>query len=71
MTNRYLFIDDVQIVNAIETNKYQEGQVDLTPGFHSIRLRYADRTGYSHINFYWTPPNSGQESIPQEVLFLP
>jgi 4-amino-4-deoxy-L-arabinose transferase-like glycosyltransferase len=66
-----LFIDDAQIIGDIKANEYQEGEVDLSSGFHSLRLRYADRTGYTHINLYWTPPNSEQESIPQEVLFLP
>jgi hypothetical protein len=66
-----LFIDDAQVVSDIKTNEYKDGEVDLSPGFHSIHLRYADRTGYTHINLYWTPPGSEQESIPQDVLFLP
>jgi 4-amino-4-deoxy-L-arabinose transferase-like glycosyltransferase len=66
-----LFVDDVRIVNANQPDVYQESAVDLSPGFHSIRIRYADRSGYSHINLYWTPPDSERENIPQEVLFLP
>jgi len=66
-----LFIDGVQLVSAPEANKLEEGEIDLTPGFHSIDLRYANRTGYAHINIYWAPPDSDREIIPQEVLFLP
>ncbi len=66
-----LFIDEVQIISEMDPNEQKEGEINLSPGFHQIRLRYADRTGYSHINLYWTPPNSEREVIPQEVLFLP
>jgi 4-amino-4-deoxy-L-arabinose transferase-like glycosyltransferase len=61
-----LFIDNEQI-----TTSYNEGEIYLSPGFHQLRLRYAARTGYTHINLYWTTPGSERESIPQEVLFLP
>jgi 4-amino-4-deoxy-L-arabinose transferase-like glycosyltransferase len=61
-----LVIDGGQITSA---NK--AGEIYLSPGFHSLRLRYADRTGHTYINLYWTPPDSKQEIIPQEMLFLP
>ncbi len=61
-----LFIDNRQITSA-----YNEGEIYLSPGFHLLRLRYAALTGYTHVNLYWTPPDSERESIPQEVLFLP
>jgi len=61
-----LYIDEQLVTSA-----YQEGTIHLSPGFHPIRLRYADRTGYTHINFYWKPPDAERESVPQEVLFLP
>ena len=66
-----LFIDDALIVSDNQINQYQEGGVYLSTGFHSIRLRYADRTGYTHVYLYWTPPNSEREIIPHEALFLP
>jgi hypothetical protein len=61
-----LFIDDEQIISEHKT-----GEIYLSPGFHSLRLRYADRTDHTHIKLYWMPPGSGLEIIPQEVLFLP
>lgn len=66
-----LFIDDKQIINDQTPNQYVENEVDLSPGLHLIRIRFADRTGATHINIYWTPPDSRQEVIPQEVLFPP
>jgi 4-amino-4-deoxy-L-arabinose transferase-like glycosyltransferase len=61
-----LFIDDEQI-----TNENKEVEIYLPSGFHSLRLRYADRTGHTHVNLYWIPPKAEREIIPQEVLFLP
>jgi 4-amino-4-deoxy-L-arabinose transferase-like glycosyltransferase len=61
-----LFIDDQQV-----TSEYKDGRIYLTPGFHSLRLRYADRTNYAHLDLYWAVPGSGWENIPQDVLFLP
>jgi hypothetical protein len=61
-----LFIDDEQI-----TSEHKAGEIYLSPGFHSLRLRYADRTGHTHVNLYWIPPKAEREIIPQEVLFLP
>lgn len=66
-----LYIDGVEVISALEPNGYKESEITLQPGFHQFRLRYADRTGYTHINLYWKPPNSAQEIVPQEVLFLP
>ena len=62
-----LFIDGEQI--AGEYNK--AGEIYLSPGFHSLRLRYADHTNHTYVSLYWRPPGSEQEIIPQEVLFLP
>jgi 4-amino-4-deoxy-L-arabinose transferase-like glycosyltransferase/streptogramin lyase len=64
-----LYIDDKQIINDESPSQYVEKVVDLPIGFHLIRLRFADRTGYTHIDLYWTPPGGEQEAIPSDVLF--
>jgi 4-amino-4-deoxy-L-arabinose transferase-like glycosyltransferase len=66
-----LWIDGKQVLNDQALGQYQEAGIDLAPGFHSIRIRYADRTGYTHIYLYWTPPGADREIIPQKVLFPP
>jgi hypothetical protein len=66
-----LWLDDKQILNDQTPNQYQEAGVDLSAGLHSIRVRFADRTGYTHINLSWTPPGGTREIIPQKVLFPP
>jgi hypothetical protein len=66
-----LWIDNKQVLDDQRPNQYQEAGIDLAPGFHPIRIRYADRTGYTHIHLYWTPPGGEREIIPQKVLFPP
>jgi 4-amino-4-deoxy-L-arabinose transferase-like glycosyltransferase/DNA-binding beta-propeller fold protein YncE len=64
-----LYIDNQQIINDQSPNQYVEQVVDLPAGFHLFRLRFADRTGSTHINIYWSPPGSEQAIIPSDVLF--
>lgn len=66
-----LFIDEQQITASPLPNQYQEGSIELTAGLHDIRIRFADRTDHTHINLYWSPPFSGQQPVPSEVLFPP
>ena len=66
-----LFIDQKQVLNNLTPNQYQETELDLLVGLHPIRLRFSDRTGSTHVNLYWTPPNGQMEPVPQEVLFPP
>ena len=66
-----LWIDNKQVIDDQRPNQYQEAGIDLAPGLHPIRIRYADRTGYTHIHLYWTPPGGEREIIPQKMLFPP
>jgi 4-amino-4-deoxy-L-arabinose transferase-like glycosyltransferase len=66
-----LWIDGKQVLDDQTPGQYQEAGMDLVPGFHSMRIRFADKTGYTHIYLYWTPPGADREIIPQEVLFPP
>ena len=66
-----LFIDGQQVIDDLTPNQYQDGQIELTPGLHPIRLRFADRTGSTHINIYWSPPDAELEILPMEVLYPP
>ena len=66
-----LWIDGKQVLDDQTPGQYQEKGIDLAPGFHSIRIRYADKTGYTHIYLYWTAPGADREIVPQEVLFPP
>jgi streptogramin lyase/4-amino-4-deoxy-L-arabinose transferase-like glycosyltransferase len=66
-----LYINDQEIVAAYEPNQLREGSITLSEGLHDVRIRYADRTAHTHINFYWSPPGRGQSHVPAEVLFPP
>ncbi len=66
-----LWIDSKQVLDDQTPDQYQEAGIDLAAGIHSIRIRYTDQTGYTHIHLYWTPPGVDREIIPQEILFPP
>ena len=66
-----LLIDDEQVAASPEPNQYNENPVTLTAGLHDIRIRFADRTNYTHVNLYWAPPGQGIQPVPSEVLFPP
>ncbi len=67
----HLYIDGRLVVEATEPNVYREGSVELTAGFHDIRLRYTDRSSHSHINLYWTPPGQSHQIVPSQNLYPP
>ena len=66
-----LYIDGNLILDNQTINQYQGVQIDLSEGFHDIKVRFSDLTSHTHINFYWTPPEGERETIPSEVLYLP
>ncbi len=66
-----LTIDGQTVTISPIPNQYSEGAIQLESGLHDIRIRYADRTDHTHINFYWVPPFGGQQPVPSEVLFPP
>jgi 4-amino-4-deoxy-L-arabinose transferase-like glycosyltransferase len=66
-----LWIDEKLVLDDQTLNQYQEAGIDLAAGLHPIRVRFADRTGYTHINLSWTPPGGTREIIPQKVFFPP
>ena len=66
-----LYIDDNLILDNQTINQYQGVKIDLTEGFHKIKIRFSDLTSHTHVNLYWTPPDGERDTIPSEVLFLP
>ncbi|HEY3111548.1 MAG TPA: PA14 domain-containing protein, partial [Chloroflexota bacterium] len=68
----WLYLDERLLVdNARGTGDYVEGSLNLTRGFHDIRIRFLDQTGHTFINVFWTPPGRGREPLPTELLFPP
>jgi 4-amino-4-deoxy-L-arabinose transferase-like glycosyltransferase/sugar lactone lactonase YvrE len=66
----WLYIDDQLIVdNSRGHDQLVEGSITLTPGFHTIRVRFNDQTNFTHIEVYWQPPGGGRQLIPSERLF--
>jgi 4-amino-4-deoxy-L-arabinose transferase-like glycosyltransferase/streptogramin lyase len=69
----WLYLDNgaAPVVEAHVGNQLAEAKVSLTAGLHDIRVRLLDKSGYSHINLFWTTPGGSREIIPSERLFPP
>ncbi len=66
-----LWIDGRPVAASTEPNQYVEDAVTLTPGLHDIRIRYAARTSYDHVNLYWTPPGRDRMPVQAGALIPP
>ena len=66
-----LYLDEQLVIGEHPLNQLVEATLDLSKGFHPIRIRFGDRTGSTHINLYWQPPHSEMKTIPQEALYPP
>ena len=70
----WLSIDGQDVTASLAANQYAVDAIDLTAGFHDIRVRFADRTDHTHINLTWNPPwrqGRSPEAIPSNVLYPP
>jgi 4-amino-4-deoxy-L-arabinose transferase-like glycosyltransferase len=63
-----VFIDDQLVIDAVEPTESIEGTLNLTAGWHSIRIHYLDYVGASRIHLYWTPPGGEREIVPTWAL---
>ncbi|MFH1486652.1 MAG: PA14 domain-containing protein [Chloroflexota bacterium] len=67
-----LYIDEQRVTESLLPNHYQQGAIALEKGLHDIRLRFADRTSYTHVNLYWIPPGGRiRQPVPTDILFPP
>lgn len=69
--NSQIYIDNNLLLDNQTLNQYQGKSIELSEGFHAIKIRFSDLTSATHINLYWKPPDSERQNIPSEVLFLP
>jgi hypothetical protein len=63
-----LFIDNQEIINAIETNKNVEGHIALSEGRHRITIHFLDNVGGSLIHLYWITPLGEKQIVPTTAL---
>ena len=61
--------DSVAVTNP--DSKIASATVTLSRGWHDIRIRFVDKTGYTHIYLYWTPPGGTRQIIPTRYLSPP
>ncbi|MBI3734678.1 MAG: hypothetical protein HY259_14665, partial [Chloroflexi bacterium] len=64
-------IDSQMVVNNQGRGATIEGLSTLTIGWHDIVIRFADKTSYTHLYFYWSPPGGGREVVPARYLAPP
>ncbi len=64
-----LIIDGNEILDNYQTNTILDAPMDLTAGWHDIRLLFQDLADYSHIYLYWTPPSGVRSIIPSAFLW--
>ncbi len=63
-----VWIDGQQIVDNRRPNTYVDGAVNLTAGWHDIRVRFLDATSFTHVTLYWEPPEGGRTVVPTDAL---
>jgi hypothetical protein len=67
----WLFIDDGLVVENRYRHlpRWRKGTVELSPGLHSLRVRYVDRGGRGVLGVEWAGPDeSDRRPIPGELL---
>jgi len=63
-----LSIDGRLAVTNVVPNQLSEAQLNLSAGWHDIRLEFLDASAYSHVYLYWTPPGRPRSAIPSAFL---
>lgn len=61
-------VDGREIVSNSLRDKYVDGSIALSAGWHDIRVRFLDATNSTRIRLYWEPPGAGRAIIPSEIL---
>ena len=67
-----MYIDNQLVVDNGGLHAYSEanGTIDLSAGFHDIRIEYFENTGFAGVVAQWDPVGAtGKQVIPTSVLF--
>ena len=64
-----LEIDGQLVVDASKVLlQKMSGTINLSPGLHTIRLRYFNVILGGSVRLFWTPPGQSEQIVPGEVL---
>mgnify|MGYP003945575237 CR=1 FL=1 len=66
-----LSIDDKLILENRAGGAEMTSRINLEKGWHNILLRFADKTGYTHMYLSWQMPGGKREVIPFRYLSPP
>ncbi|MCW1970518.1 MAG: PA14 domain-containing protein [Anaerolineae bacterium] len=59
------------LIDNRQSGAFVDGRVTLDKGWHEVNLRFADRTSYTRVYLYWTPPGGAREVLPARYLLPP
>ena len=67
----WLYLDEELVVDnsGYHPIRRSSGTVNLTSGYHYIRIRYFDGGGGAILHLLWQPPAEGEAPIPSESLY--
>jgi hypothetical protein len=67
----WLYLDGQEILVNTQANMYEQAELELSPGWYDITLRFLDAGDHSHVYLYWQPPEELRELIPTQYLYPP
>ncbi len=65
-----LWIDDRLVVDnwGLHPTRWVEGEIRLTPGWHTVRIDYVDNGGAYWFEWRWVPPDGVPQRVPARLL---
>jgi streptogramin lyase len=69
LSTSQFFLDGQNLITNNSMNNLIEAPVELTKGWHDIRILYTDQGNASHMYLYWTPPGKSRTIIPSAFLW--
>jgi hypothetical protein len=66
-----LFIDGKQVLdnNGSHPMQKKDGEIELAPGQHEVKLEFFQGDGQMGCKFSWAPPGKNEEIVPEGVLW--
>jgi hypothetical protein len=63
-----IWLDGKEVARKGVDDGTVDGEVDLTRGWHDIRIRFVDSIDFGHIEAFWQPPGGAREPLPPTAL---
>ncbi|MCC7366846.1 MAG: glycosyltransferase family 39 protein [Chloroflexi bacterium] len=63
-----IWVDGEQVAVNTANGGSADGEVQLSVGWHDVRIRFLDTLGFSFVNAFWQPPGGARAVIPTTAL---